>query len=166
MKLPIVYPLTRPSSQSTIKMIAMVSSMAALRRMGSATWVPGRCGRAAARIFLLLSLVFPAEFAAAQTASPLPPQPYRSFVHDGALFLLGAGSGLLLHESGHLFYDVTFDADPRVKRVHFGPVPFFAITHRADMTPRREFVIDSAGFWMQEATSEWLLTRRPRLADE
>jgi hypothetical protein len=87
-------------------------------------------------------------------------------VLDSVKFLAGAGLGLVLHESGHLFFDALFDADPRVVGVHFGPFPFFAITHRGDMSPRREFVISSAGFWMQEATSEWLLTKRPSLRDE
>jgi hypothetical protein len=50
--------------------------------------------------------------------------------------------------------------------VQFGPFPFFAISHRDDLSPRREFTISSAGFWVQEATNEWLLTRRPLLRDE
>jgi hypothetical protein len=63
-------------------------------------------------------------------------------------------------------FDAAFDARPRVSGVTFGPFPFFAITHRGDLSPRREFTISSAGFWMQEATSEWLLTKRPGLRDE
>jgi hypothetical protein len=47
--------------------------------------------------------------------------------------------------------------------VRFGPFPFLAIAHRSDLSPRREFTITSAGFWAQEATNEWLLTRRPSL---
>ena len=43
----------------------------------------------------------------------------------------------------------------------FHGLPFFAITHDSGLSPRREFVIDSAGFWVQEANNEWLLTRRP-----
>ena len=74
--------------------------------------------------------------------------------------------GLGMHEGGHLLFDVVFDAQPRVSRVHLGPFPFFAITHRSDLTPRRELTVSSAGFWVQDATSEWLLTRRPLLRDE
>lgn len=85
---------------------------------------------------------------------------------DVTSFLAGASAGLLLHEAGHLFFDVVFDAQPYVKTVHFGPLPFFAVTHRTDVTHREEFVISSAGFWTQEATSEWLLTRRPDLRHE
>jgi hypothetical protein len=80
-------------------------------------------------------------------------------------FLAGAALGLTMHEGGHLIFDAVFDASPRIKRVQFGPVPFFAITHRAGVSPRREFTISSAGFWMQDLSSEWLLTRRPSLRD-
>ena len=48
-------------------------------------------------------------------------------------------------------------------RVELGGIPFFAITHRTDLSPRREFAISSAGFWVQESWNEILLTRRPML---
>ena len=81
-------------------------------------------------------------------------------------FLGGIVVGLAAHESGHLFFDVVFDADPGIKRVEFHGIPFFAITHRDDLTPREEFTISSAGFWVQQATNEWLLTTRPHLRQE
>ena len=34
------------------------------------------------------------------------------------------------------------------------------------VSPAREYAISAAGFWMQAASSEWILTRRPRLRDE
>jgi hypothetical protein len=71
--------------------------------------------------------------------------------------------GLIAHEGGHLFFDVVFDADPGIKRVEFHGIPFFAITHRSDLSPRQEFTISSAGFWVQSATNDWLLAMRPRL---
>lgn len=80
-------------------------------------------------------------------------------------FLAGAALGLGIHEGGHLIFDTVFDADPRLTAVHFGRIPFFAIIHRGDVSPRREFTISSAGFWMQDLSSEWLLTKRPRLRD-
>lgn len=80
-------------------------------------------------------------------------------------FLAGAGVGLAMHESGHVILDAAFDAQPRLEGVHFGPLPFFAITHRSNVSPKREFAISSAGFWVQALTSEWVLTRR-RLKDE
>jgi len=80
-------------------------------------------------------------------------------------FLGGAAVGLVAHEAGHLLFDGIFDANPAIKKVSFNGIPFFAITHDA-MSPRREFVIDSAGFWVQEATNEIILTRRPNLRHE
>jgi hypothetical protein len=81
-------------------------------------------------------------------------------------FLGGATAGLLAHEGGHLFFDVVFDADPGVRRVEFAGIPFFALTHREGLSPRREYTIDAAGFWVQNALSEWVLTRRPGLHRE
>jgi hypothetical protein len=81
-------------------------------------------------------------------------------------FLAGAAVGLAAHESGHLLFDGLFRADPGIKRVSFHGLPFFAITHKSGLSPRREFVIDSAGFWVQEATNEFILSRRPNLRRE
>jgi len=90
----------------------------------------------------------------------------KSATEDTARFLVGGLAGLAAHESGHLLFDAIFDAHPSVKPVSFHGLPFFAITHDGGLSPRREFVIDSAGFWVQEATDEWLLTRRPNLRHE
>jgi len=81
-------------------------------------------------------------------------------------FLAGAAVGLAAHESGHLLFDGIFKADPGIKKVSFHGLPFFAITHKSGLSPRREFVIDSAGFWVQEATNEFILSRRPHLRRE
>lgn len=80
-------------------------------------------------------------------------------------FIGGAASGLGLHEASHLLFDVIFDADPGLKRVDFHGIPFFAISHEP-LSPVREFVVSSAGFWTQHAGSEWLLTARPSLRHE
>lgn len=63
-------------------------------------------------------------------------------------------------------FDAAFDAQPRIEGVRFGPFPFFAVAHRGDLSPRRELAISSAGFWVQDASNEWLLTRRPSLRTE
>jgi hypothetical protein len=73
----------------------------------------------------------------------------------------GAAVGLLTHEAGHFALDVTFDAEPRFRRVEFANIPFFAITHRAGLSPRREYAITAAGFWVQNALAEWVLTHDP-----
>jgi hypothetical protein len=99
----------------------------------------------------------------AQTLQSPPPDEHR--VADTVKFLAGAALGLGMHEGGHLVFDTVFDANPTIERVHLGPFPFFAITHRGDVSPRREFAISSAGFWMQDLSSDWLLTKRPSLRD-
>ena len=81
-------------------------------------------------------------------------------------FLGGAAAGLLAHEGGHLLFDVAFDADPGFRRVEFSGIPFFAVTHRDGLSPRREYAISAAGFWVQTAAAEWVLTRRAQLRHE
>lgn len=116
-------------------------------------------------------MVFTAAYAHAQTpdgADPVkatPSQPEGRWSSAGR-FALGALGGLTAHESGHLLFDFAFDADPRFTRVEFHGIPFFAIAHRPDLSPRRELVVSSAGFWVQHAGSEWILTRRPQLRRE
>ena len=83
-------------------------------------------------------------------------------IADTVKFLAGGALGLAAHEGGHLAFDVAFDARPYVTHIDFGGLPFFAISHH-DVTPRREFAIASAGFWVQEATNEWLLSTHPTL---
>jgi len=107
-----------------------------------------------------------AEPANAQPTSTDPPPPRENRGIDVVKFLAGGLLGVGLHESGHLVFDELFDAQPHLKAVHFGPVPFFAIAHRGNLSPRREFTVSSAGFWTQEGIDEWLLTRRPALRDE
>lgn len=83
-----------------------------------------------------------------------------------ARFLAGGLVGFAAHESGHLVLDLAFDAQPHVKHVEFGIVPFFAIAHRNGLPPRQEYAISAAGFWVQGATAEWILSRRPGLRGE
>ncbi len=84
---------------------------------------------------------------------------------DAATFVAGAAIGFCAHEAGHLLFDYTFDANPGIKKVSFGPLPFFAITHDP-ISPRREFTVSSAGFWVQELGNEILLSTRPQLRSE
>jgi hypothetical protein len=108
----------------------------------------------------ILMLTHPAR---AQETAGAEPQPKTERTTGLVKFLVGAALGLAAHESGHLVLDFAFDAKPRVKRVELGGIPFFAITHRSDLSPRREYAISSAGFWVQESWNEILLTRRPML---
>ncbi len=82
-----------------------------------------------------------------------------------ARFLAGGAIGLAAHEAGHVVAGALLDAGPGVKGINYGPLPFFAITHQP-VSPRREYTIAAAGFFVQHATSEWLLSRRPSLRGE
>lgn len=86
-------------------------------------------------------------------------------LEKAAKLIGGAAVGLALHESAHVVADFASGVSPGVKKVTFGPFPFFAITHDA-VSPGREFVIASAGFWTQHAVSELLLTTHPDLRAE
>jgi hypothetical protein len=126
-----------------------------------------RTVRVAAAALLATFLPFSAAGQDGSAGQPAPPpQPKEHPVADTVKFLAGGALALAMHESGHLVFDAAFDAQPRIEAVHFGPLPFFAIAHRGDLSPRREFAVSSAGFWVQEASSEWLLTRRPSLRTE
>lgn len=84
---------------------------------------------------------------------------------DAGKFLLGALAGLGVHEAGHLGASLALGSSPGLRRVTFGPLPFFAITHEP-VSARGEYFISSAGFWAQQTTSEILLTRHPYLRQE
>jgi hypothetical protein len=81
---------------------------------------------------------------------------------DVASFLAGGAAAFAMHEVGHVVFDLSFDASPGLKKVSLASIPFFAITH-PPVSPRREFIIASAGFWVQEATNEILFGRNPAL---
>ena len=84
---------------------------------------------------------------------------------DVARFFAGAALGLGFHESAHLIADEAFKANPGVRKVSAGFIPFFAITHEP-VTPTKEFIISSAGFWTQHIGSEITLSRHPQLRQE
>ncbi len=88
-----------------------------------------------------------------------------SVVTSTLLFFGGAAAGLVIHETGHVIWSATFDADPQVEPLRYGFIPFFKIGHNP-VTRRQEFVISSAGFWMQYVDSEWILTAKPDLRHE
>ena len=84
---------------------------------------------------------------------------------DVVRFFAGAALGLGFHESAHLIADEAFGADPGVRKVSAGFIPFFAITHEP-VTPTKEFIISSAGFWAQNVGSDIVLSRHPQLRQE
>jgi hypothetical protein len=102
----------------------------------------------------------------AQQEEPAQPPAQPSTGKQAVLFLGGGAIGLAAHEAGHVIANFAFGEKPGLQKVDFHGIPFFAITHRSGLPAREEFVISSAGFWVQHATNEWLLTRRPELKSE
>jgi hypothetical protein len=116
------------------------------------------CNLSTARIVRVATVVLASYVA-------VPSTTYAQTLKEAAKLIGGAAVGLGLHESAHVVADVASGVAPGLKKVTFGPIPFFAITH--DAVPRaREFVISSAGFWMQHAVTEYLLVTHPTLHDE
>jgi hypothetical protein len=80
--------------------------------------------------------------------------------------LLGGAAGLGLHEAGHLVANWAFEEKVVVKKVDYKGIPFFALSHAPDLSPRREYVVSSAGLWTQYLYSEHILTHHPNLKEE
>lgn len=76
---------------------------------------------------------------------------------------VGFVAGLTAHESGHVTVALGFRARPHMRGVDFHGIPFFAVAHTSGLPRRREFIVSSAGFWAQHATSEAILTAHPAL---
>jgi hypothetical protein len=115
---------------------------------------------------LVVTLLLAGPAAAQTVAAPTDAQPKAESDTKRALtFLAGAGAGFGLHEAGHVLTSALFGAEPHVRSVEPRPVPFFAIVHNP-VSRRQEYVISSSGFWVQHATSEWILSARPAIAHE
>jgi hypothetical protein len=102
---------------------------------------------------------------AVMLASPALAQEQSGGEKFGKL-LLGGAAGLALHESGHLVADWAFGEKVVVRKVGWKGLPFFALSHANDLSPRREFTVSSAGFWSQWLYSEQILTHHPDLRHE
>jgi hypothetical protein len=116
-------------------------------------------------VLVLAAIAGTAEFVGAQETAQQPDAPSEHHGASVAGFLAGGAVGLVAHEGGHLLFDGIFNAHPGIEKVSFHGIPFFAITHEP-VSPRDEFIIDSAGFWVQHLGSEIVLSRRPNLRYE
>jgi len=125
--------------------------------------MPGRL--AALSIVLGASLIASTAYAQAPSAPATQTTAPRSGLMRTVSLLGGAATGLVAHECGHIVFGAAFGAHPSVKSLSYGPIPFFRIDHDA-VTAKQEFVITSAGFWVQHAGSEWILTAHPDLRHE
>jgi hypothetical protein len=80
-------------------------------------------------------------------------------------FPLGVAAGFAGHEGGHLLANAVVGGRPEVRGVKFLRVPFFAISPTAPLSPRALYAVSVAGFLVQDASSEWILSRTPGLRD-
>jgi hypothetical protein len=80
--------------------------------------------------------------------------------------LLGGGAGFVLHETGHLIANWAFEQKVVVRKIDFQGIPFFALTHTRQLSPRREYIISAAGFFSQYLYSEQILTHHPHIKNE
>jgi hypothetical protein len=114
-------------------------------------------------LFLIVTAASPLK---AQNNDPAQPADQPSTAKQFLPFVAGAATGFAAHEMGHVIADLAFGEKPGLKKVDFHGIPFFAITHRSGRPANEEFIISSAGFWMQQAGNEWLLSKRPQLKSE
>lgn len=115
---------------------------------------------------LCLLMVGPASPLRAQDIAPPQPADSMSTGKQVFHFLTGAAIGLGAHETGHVVADLAYGEKPGLRKVDFHGIPFFAITHRSGRAANEEFVISSAGFWVQHSVNEILLIKRPQLKSE
>jgi len=122
--------------------------------------------------FVVVSVCLGASLIGSMASAQTPPAPVatqtsapRSRVMQTVSLLGGAATGLVAHEGGHIVFGAIFGAHPSIKRLDYGPIRFFRIDHDL-VTPKEEFVITSAGFWVQHVGSEWILTAHPDLRHE
>jgi hypothetical protein len=98
-------------------------------------------------------------------ATPAFPQE-QSAVSKFGRVILGGAAGLGLHEAGHIVANWAFEEKVKIKKVDYKGIPFFALSHAPDLSPRREYVVSSAGLWTQYLYSEQILTHHPNLKNE
>ena len=85
---------------------------------------------------------------------------------DYVWLLLGAGAGLLVHESGHLLFDAALNTEPKIVGVKLGPFPFFAIEPTRIHNNQQRYIIAQAGVMMESIYSEAILQADPRIREQ
>src|SRR4051794_26832673 len=112
-------------------MIAMVSNMSGLQ-FSDPRSSARKCNRCAvlcsAAVALFFGVFLPLGASAQSSLAEQAVQPAQSDEHpvmQSVKFVAGGVLGLAIHESGHLAFDVLFDADQNINKVTFGPFPFF-----------------------------------------
>ncbi len=84
-------------------------------------------------------------------------------VTDYLWFLLGAGAGFVLHESGHVVMDVATGTYPTFVGVKLGPFPFFAISPAHVRDNQQRYAVAMAGFMVEDMAFDLSLDIDPYL---
>jgi hypothetical protein len=120
-------------------------------------------------VVLMLSLSAPVRAddlnykGASFESQPNPEADFRHF-SDWAWFALGALSGFVGHETGHIATDFMTGHHPKFVETHLGKIPFFAIQPCCtNLSHAAEYTIASAGFAVGDLSSELILQIQPRL---
>ena len=93
-------------------------------------------------------------------------EPEADFRHfkDYAWFALGAASGFVGHELGHVVTDFMTGHHPTFRKTNYGGIPFFAIQPCCgQLSHAAQYEIASAGFAVGDISSELILQLAPRL---
>jgi hypothetical protein len=114
---------------------------------------------------LILALILSASPARANSEQITPEADFRQF-KDWAWFFLGAASGFVAHEMGHMATDAMFGKRVDFVPVHLGPFPFFAIQPCCNLTRQQQYAVASAGFMVQYVNTELILWVSPRIRSQ
>lgn len=86
-----------------------------------------------------------------------------SRVQDWMWFAAGAAAGFLLHEGGHVAFDLVSGNEPHLKPVRLGPLPFFAISPQAIRSPGQLYGASMMGFFAEAVYTELIFASYPDL---
>jgi hypothetical protein len=113
----------------------------------------------------ILALLLSTSPALAHSEQITPEADFRQF-KDWAWFFLGAASGFVAHEMGHMATDAMFGKRVDFVPVRLGPFPFFAIQPCCNLTPQQQYTVASAGFMVQYVNSELIYWISPRIRSQ
>ena len=82
---------------------------------------------------------------------------------DWLLLLSGAVTGLVLHEAGHLTFDLIMNNQPELRPVRLGPLPFFAIAPTGIESRQELYGAAMMGFFVEAVYTEVIFASYPDL---
>lgn len=129
----------------------------------------------------------PREAPAEPTTSPVEEEPNYANAPKGKSYSMwrnvglgaaGVATAFVVHETGHVLFNFMFGNVPTLSKTSFGPFPFFTIDPEIFCTDMGcfkkdgsrfkagrtgKYLITAGGFIVQNAATEWMLTRNPKM---